>query len=288
MLLILFLTVSCEDVIEIQTADAPRQVVIDAWLTNEFKVQKITISESQSYFDSSFPTPVSGAEVVLRSVQGKEFRFLESGEGTYIWSPNIDERLGEIGSSFNLMIDLGDQEIAGFANINPVPIIEEIETEFRTDDLRGPDGIYSQFFARDLPGWGNTYWIKAFKNDVFLNKPEEMNIAFDAGFDGGSQIDGIIFIPPIRELINPVPDDDSEDEPPYEPGDKIRVEIHSIGLDAFEFLTSARDQILNGSNGIFASPIANSPGNLKSTKAGTEVLGIFNIAAVESMEKIVP
>ena len=49
------------------------------------------------------------------------------------------------------------------------------------------------FFARDPFGAGDTYWIKTYKNGSFLNKPQELNIAYDAAFDGGSASDGIVF-----------------------------------------------------------------------------------------------
>ena len=171
----------------------------------------------------------------------------------------------------------------------PAPVIDSITQEFREDELGGPDGIYAQFLARDLPGLGNTYWIKTYKNDLFLNKPEEINLAYDAGFDGGSQIDGIIFIPPIRELVNPSLDsiDVANDVSPYAAGDKVRVEIHSISFEAFRFMESVRDQILNASNTIFASPIANSPGNIVTTKANTKVLGVFCVSAVTRKEYII-
>ena len=62
----------------------------------------------------------------------------------------------------------------------------------------------------DLPGLGNTYWIKATKNGTLLNKPRELNLAYDAAFAKGSNFDGYTFIQPIRNGINPneVDDDD--------------------------------------------------------------------------------
>ena len=278
---------SCEDVVDIQTADAPTQVVVDAWLNNLSKPQEIKLTFSQPYFDSSFAEPLLGANIEINSNQGNVFAFSEVGSGQYIWQPSEGQSLGKPGDIFQLTITLADQTVSATSMIHPAPEIDSISQEFREDDLRGPDGIYTQFFARDLQGLGNTYWIKSYKNDQYLNKPDEINLAFDAGFDGGSQLDGIIFIPPIRELTNPVPDEFPADEAPYKPGDQLRVEIHSLTLEAFEFMSSVRDQILNGSNTIFASPIANSKGNLTSSKANTEVLGIFCVSAVTSKELLI-
>jgi hypothetical protein len=281
--------VSCEDVIDIQTAEAPTQIVVDAWLNNQSVTQTIHLTNSQPYFNSDLAQPISGASVEVTSNTGNTLVFDEKSSGTYTWTPDGPTSIGNIGEEFFLTITLADQILTSNSIMGAAPAIDSITQEFRENELGGPDGIYAQFLARDLPGLGNTYWIKTHKNDLFLNKPEEINLAFDAGFDGGSQIDGIIFIPPIRESVNPVLDsiDVANEVSPYAAGDKIRVEIHSISFEAFRFMQSVRDQILNASNTIFASPISNSPGNIISSRAETKVLGVFCVSAVESKERII-
>lgn len=286
-LLFMFASYGCEDVITVQTADAPRAIVVDAWLTDVSEIQQIRLTYTQSYFNADFAEPIAGALVEIRSNQDRSFIFEEAAVGNYVWQPEPGQRLGEPGDVFELTINLPDQVLTATSMMNPVAAIDSISQEYRVDDLRGPDGIYTQFFARDLQGLGNTYWIKSFKNDLYLNKPEEINLAFDAGFDSGSQLDGIIFIPPIRELTNPVPDEFPAEEAPFKPGDKLRVEIHSLSFEAFRFMQSVRDQILNGSNTIFASPISNSKGNIISSKVNSEVLGVFCVSQVASMEKVI-
>ncbi len=279
--------VSCEDVIDIDTDNADALLTVDAWLNDLPEDQVIRLTKSQPYFQNEFAPAVMGASVSVISDDGEEFIFEDQGDGNYIWSVAGDSTLGKLGSQYTLMIDVEGRQISSVTSMQPVPVIDSIVQEFREDELGGPDGIYAQFFARDIPGLGNTYWIKTFKNGLFLNKPDEINLAYDGGFDAGAEIDDIIFIPPIREAVNPVPDsaEAENDVPPYEVGDRIRVEIHSISLEAFLFLEAARDQILNGSNTIFASPIANSPGNVYSVSDDQEVLGVFCLSSVSSLEK---
>ena len=283
--LLAILVLGCEDVIDIQTDDAPIQISVDAWINNLPTDQTIRLTRSQPYFTNEFAPGVAGAGVQVTDESGKSFRFADQGDGTYTWTRPQDSLFGTVGSTYFLTISLEGQILSASSTMEPTTIVDEIEQEFRDDELGGPDGIYAQFFARDLVGLGDTYWIKTYKNGSFLNKPEEINIAYDGGFDAGAEIDGITFIPPIRELVNPFPDSAEADLPRYEVGDQIRVEIHSISLEAFLFLESARDQILNGSNTIFASPIANSPGNVISTTNGEKVLGVFCVSAVSSLEK---
>ena len=278
---------SCEDVVDIQTDNAPTQLVIDAWINDLPQAQIIRITETAPYFVNEFTPGVPGASVRVVTEEGHLFVFEGQGNGNYVWMPPPDSTFGTIGKDYTLLIDHKGRSLQSQSRMHAVPPIDSIVQEFREDELGGPDGIYAQFFARDLPGLGNTYWIKTYKNGMYLNKPEEINIAYDAGFDAGAEIDHIIFIPPIRELVNPVPDSADTDTPRYEVGDQIRVEIHSITLEAFLFMESARDQILNGNNTIFASPIANSPGNIISTTDDEEVLGVFCVSAVSLAEKVI-
>ena len=281
-----FLLTGCEDVIDVKIDDAPTLLVVDAWLTNQQEIQTISLASSTSYFEDGSTSPVAGATVSVVNSAGTTFNFTDQGSGQYTWTPSTPNELGTPGTEYTLSISWDGKMYSSTTTMFPVPPVDSITQEFRDDELSGIDGIYCEFFARDLVGEGNTYWIKTFKNEVFLNKPSEINIAFDAAF-AGSSVDGLIFIPPLREAVNRIPDSEEVDDEiaPWEVGDNIRVEIHSISLMAYNFWDIARDQMTNGSNGIFALPLANTNGNVVDQSTGAEVLGMFNVAAVSSLEQ---
>ncbi len=283
----LVLLTGCEDVIDVELQEAPAQLVVDAWLNNKPEEQVIKLSLSQPYFDSQLAAGVEDANIAVENNNGKIMVFNHQGEGRYTWTPAPGETIGAVGDTFNLGIELDGAIYLAASTMKRVPPIDSITYEFRTDELIGPDGIYAAFFARDFPGRGDTYWIKAFKNGVFLNKPAEINIAFDAGFDAGADSDGLVFLTPIREAINRIPDEDNPEDdievPPYAEGDSVYVEIHSITTEAFTFMEIARDQMTNGDNGIFSIPIANTRGNIVNLETGEFVLGMFCVSAVEGL-----
>ncbi|MBX2872712.1 MAG: DUF4249 domain-containing protein [Saprospiraceae bacterium] len=281
---------NCQDTIDVALDDAPQLLVVDAWLNNLPETQTIRLSLTQPYFDNQLSNGVNDATVTMVDDQGNMTSFQGKGDGNYTWTPTGEESLGEVGRTYTLNIDWNGKTYTGSTPMAAVPPIDSITQEFRVDDIRGPDGIYCQFFARDLAGLGNAYWIKTYKNEQFLNKPQEINIAFDAAFSPGAEADGLIFITPIREAVNRFPDpdtDDNDEVAPWNPGDSIHVEIHSMTLTAFRFLTIARDQMTNGDNTIFAIPLANTTGNMKSSQADEDVLGIFNMAAVSSLGDLI-
>lgn len=274
---------SCEDVIDLELQDAPASIVIDAWLTNQNIDQVIRLSGSQDFFDSSDPQPITGAKVVVIKNDQQVIEFVdEENNGFYRWRSDGIMSLGEVGDKFELRITTETNEYTAWSKMKRVPTIDSLVQEFRDDEIFLDDGIYVEFFARDFTGTGDAYWIKAFKNDTFLNKASELNIAYDAGFDTGSRIDGIVFISPIREFVNELDDDDID--VPWQPGEVSKVEIHSLNQEAFNFLEITRDQINNGSNGIFSLPLANTRSNIVNSTSNNEVLGFFNVAAVSSAE----
>ena len=117
-----------------------------------------------------------------------------------------------------------------------------------------------------------------------MNRPAEINIAYDAGVSAGNPIDGQQFIFPIRIGINPTGEDES-----YELNDTIRVEIHSISNETFDFLTNLQIQTdrPGGFAELFAQPLANLESNVsEQNNPEVKVLGYFSVSAVESSEVI--
>ena len=282
---------SCEDVVDIETDPLTPQLVVDAWLNNRSEPQAIFLAMTQPYFSNELPEGISGASVQVIRNDGEIFEFKETDNGNYTWTPNTDEVIGEIGHEYGLVIEYEGKTYGSISKMNRVPVIDSLTYRFEEENLGFPEGLYTEFFARDLVGEGDTYWIKTFKNGEFLNKPSELNIAFDAGFSPGAAVDGLIFIPPIRDATNRVADpdgDDNSDVAPWVEGDHFRVEIHSITNEAFFFLATAQRQMINGNNGIFSEPVINTTGNVININDDTEeVLGIFNVAAVSELGRVI-
>lgn len=275
---------SCEDVIQVDSGFQEPTVVVDAWINTLSEKQTIKLDWSQDYFDSSRPTGITDAEVIVTS-GGQSFAFTHVQNGAYEWTPADGQSIGQTGDVMELVINLNGQVITSQTEITRVPPIDSIALVFEKESLGLEEGLYGELYARDFPGLGDTYWIRAYKNDSLLNRPQELTIVYDATFDPGSGLDGLAFIRPLRLSITPLDVDGLFI--PYEPGDHIYVELHSISNEAFIFLQVAQEQMLNGDNSIFSIPIANARGNILNTTTGELLLGMFNVANVSSAEKSV-
>jgi hypothetical protein len=96
-----------------------------------------------------------------------------------------------------------------------------------------------------------------------------MNLAYDAAFGPGS--DGVSFIAPIIFRLSPER---------FNKGDEIRIELHSIGIATWYFMTLAQNEMQN--DGLFARPPANVPTNIENTDKNSKnkALGWFSAASV--------
>lgn len=282
---------SCEDKIDVDLDEGKVELVVDAWINDLPEDQVIKLRNSAPYFSNTFAPEVTGATVTVTDDQGNVFNFQDEGNnGNYIWKYENNTTFGTIGNTYTLNIEHEGKTYSSATTMNPTVPVDSITWEFLDDELGEPDGLYAQFYGRDIVGVGNAYWIKTYKNGVYLNKPQEINIAYDAGFTAGAEVDGLIFITPIREAINRLADDegpDNDEVPPYTEGDTIRVEIHSISTEAFTFWERTRIQLTLGDAALFAEPPANVPTNIVCDDENESPQGFFNVGAVRGRTEIV-
>tara|TARA_B110000438_G_scaffold303766_1_gene367157 strand:+ start:1119 stop:2066 length:948 start_codon:yes stop_codon:yes gene_type:complete len=292
-LLIVFAFFACENIIYPELEPSLEQYVVDAWLNDLPGSQKIFLSKSNNYFMSELPKLLSGAEVYLTDEDGNRYDFEESAEG-YVWGDSLSTSFLQVGTSYQLNVSIDGIRFSGISEMNPVPPVDSITFKYQKEDFSTDEDYYlAEVVATDLVGVGNTYWIKAWKNGVYLNKASEINIAYDAGFSAGGNIDGQVFIQPIQELINPFDTDEAGEaliEPPYSIGDTIYVEILSISESAFYFLNEVKIQTVRsgGFGALFAPPFSNVSTNLMNEDVNSTIhpVGFFNVSAISSLEQV--
>ncbi len=290
-LIALFMVVacwSCEDVVVLDLPDAPPVLVVDAFINDKPGDQKIILTKTQPYFSNTLPAGVTGASVEVEDDLGNVFLFSEgAADGEYVWSPQPGETIGTVGRTYRLTVVTDGTTYEAVSEMKRVPVVDSVFYKFREDGTPFQEsGYYAEFRSLDFVGPGDFYWIKAYKNDTLLIRPFELNIAADAGFTPGGNIDGVVFIQPIQDAVNPL-NDDLDQIIPYEIGDSLYVEIHSITADTWEFLNQVRIQTQRdgGFDEIFAEPLENVPTNItivNSPEPNPEpVVGYFSVSSVE-------
>lgn len=153
---IVFLTISCEDVISVDLDTATPRLVVDAsidWVKgtpgNE---QKIILTTSTGYYDNTFPT-VSGASITVTNTAGTVFTFAESGNaGEYV----CNDFQPVIGETYQMTILLNGETYTATETLTAAPdIMETIEQD--NEGGMGGDEIEITFYYQDDPAVNNYY-----------------------------------------------------------------------------------------------------------------------------------
>lgn len=275
---------SCEEEVMVDLQDAPPVLAVDAWVNDKPEDQVIRLTLTQPYFDNSVPEGIEDAEVTVTDDQGQVYPFVTDGNGKYVWSYDGEHTFGAIGRAYQLTIAYDGNVYSASSAMGRVPVVDSVfYTLQKEDDALRDKGYYAQFHATDFVGEGDAYWIKSYKNGQLLLRPFELNIAFDAGFSEGGNIDGVVFIQPIQDAVTPL-NEDLDGYVPFDVGDSLYVEVYSITPDTYNFLSEVAIQTQRdgGFDEIFAEPMENVPCNiLKASGPSDEpVVGYFSVSAV--------
>lgn len=273
--LLFALFTGCETVIDAKLDEGPRQLSVDGTITDQPGPQTIRLTQTAAYFDNSPPPIASGATVTVTDDTGKRYTFTDpDNDGYYVWQPMATDTLGRIGRTYSLSITFQGETYQASAKMNRVPAIDSlIFRKEKINPLSSTEGYQAEFFARDLPGATDYYRVRYFRNGTLQNKPRDIITLKDASFSGSADTDGLIFIRPFRQSINP--------DSLYALNDSVKVEVRSLSLEAFDFWQQLSAQITNG--GLFATPPANVPTNITNTNAsGRKATGFFIASAVRT------
>lgn len=210
-LVVLMLFTSCETQVNPELDESLNILVIDAWLTNNDPVQHINITKSQPYFDTDAPSKVPGALVTVTDLTDNTVYVFEEGAERYTWTSPDGTPMGVVEREYLLEVSVNGNSYTALTALNDVPPVDSVTFRFEEANSFLDEMIMGEFFATDLPGINDTYWIKAWKNGRYLGRPAEINIAYDAAFSVDADNDGVQFIQPIRDLISPFEVDNNDE-----------------------------------------------------------------------------
>lgn len=262
---------SCEDVIQVKLDEGDPMITIDAFINDMRTQQKVRLTFTNSYFSQKPNQPILGASVSLKDLTtGLDYTFTDNNNGDYVYTPTDTFKIGH---NYELTVTHQGTSYTSTSRMNRTTGIDTLLSEYQEGGGLGnaSAGYKFSFLGFDPPGdTVDYYWIKSYRNGVFFNKGIEINICADAAYGQGA--DGFPFIPPIAEAITPFGE-------VFQKFDVCRVEIHSINLETYNFLTQVYTQTTN--SGLFATSPENIKTNIKNTTNNkVKVVGWFCMSAV--------
>lgn len=226
-----WLVTACETEVDPNLSEPANIVVIDAWLTNQGTIQHINVTRSQAYFEDATPPKIPGASVIVTDLSdpGVAPYVFQENEDRYTWNSSDGNPFGMVGHTYELEVIIDGVTYTSTTSMSDVPEIDSLTFRLEEGNAFFDDLIIAEFFATDLQGVDDTYWIRSWKNGQYLGEPDEIVVAYDAAFSADDDNDHLPFIQPIRDAPNSFEEAHSGDLlSPYYLPDTLLVSNDSI------------------------------------------------------------
>ena len=261
-LLLILISASCEDVIDVPVQTAPSRLVVEASLDWEKGTsgneQKIILSTSTAFFDTPTNTAATGASVkVTNDSSGAEFIFTDQNNGEYTTSDFVPV----INQSYTLEVAHEGETYSAQETLFAVPVITDIFQD--REDGFDEEELEVHVVFTDPPEEGNNVFFKFQRQGDLL---PSLEVGFDE-FINGNEVDWWI------ELEE---DDETDKLESFQPGDIVDIEMYAISTSYKDYLEILISQI--GGVGLFeATPVAVKGNVINLTNADNYAHGYFRL-----------
>jgi hypothetical protein len=241
---------SCTEKVDIELDSTYERVVIEGYLTSEYKNHQVKISKSADYFSNKPAEPITGADV---SITDGIFTYplTEAQPGIY----KTEEMSGVPGITYTLNINIEGEHFSASDYMHSCPPIDSIKFKrFENDSNHISISIFAQEPEEEI----NHYAWKAYRNDTLVTDTLREIFFSDDILINGSYINDVN-VQYIKAKNN----------------DIITLEMLSITKPYYEYMIKVMLET-DWDGGPFDGPPANFYGNISN-----EALGFFAVYSVE-------
>jgi hypothetical protein len=248
--------ISCSERIDVELDESYTRLVVDGAITTDTMAHTVVLSKTSSYY-YNLPAPMVTGAIVSITDGNQTFKLKEDSPGIYRTASSVH---GVTGKTYTLNIILSGQ-IGGYAQYSASSTMYPVTRLDSVGLLLHPDwstsGIWEvTCYAQDPPTF-DYYRFLVSKDGIMVSDTLNEWFVTDDKYFNGNYANGA----PIAYLEQDLP------EVGLKPGDKITVEMNSIGKDYAEFLWAAQTELF-GSNPLFSGPPANVTGNINNGAVG--------------------
>ncbi|MFW5759089.1 MAG: DUF4249 domain-containing protein [Bacteroidota bacterium] len=247
---------SCEKDVVLDLADKEGSfLVVEANLTDDGRKQWIRLSESSSYYESSFGNPVSGALVQITDGQNT-FTFTESDVDTlagHYYNNQISNAFTQ--TTYQLQISHNENVYTAESEFRPVPVLDSVTVELSLFSQLGfgeidSYDVYVHF--EEFEEEGDYYLFNMYVRDTLETaRPNQKNVLSDESLQDYVSLSVLGFNE--EEVLE---------------GDRLVVEIRSISEENYNFYNIFFFQTDLSGNPFAGAPPANIPTNLSNGAKG--------------------
>lgn len=255
--LVTLAAVSCTERIEIELDESYARLVVDGSITTDTMAHVVMLSSTSSYFYNE-PTPrITGAVVTISDGIDTILLTEDTIRGIYRTPDNV---YGIPGHTYTLSVKLaspvgGYTDYSASSTLYGVNQLDSISLLFHPEWSN--DGFWEVKIYVQEPPTIDFYRFLIYRNDQKLTDTIDEWFVTDDKFFNGSYTNGasVAFL------------EQGSSSEGLNPGDKVTVEVNSIGKQYANFLWEAQAEI-RGSNPLFSGPPANVQGNISNGGVG--------------------
>lgn len=275
LIMIAFLSWSCQEVIQIDLEEGPKRLVIEGRIekikgrSNGY--QSINLSSTADYFSNKQTPRISGAKVMVSDDLGNVFEFKESNSTLGLYE--VDNLFAEIGRTYTLHLEYEGEVYQGSETLVAVAPIDSIYQEFKEETFFNEPGIRIKIdFTDPLPKENYYLWQQLRDGQILVNPNPGTKwtlVSSDEFFNG-------------RKIIGREPND----ELIYEPGQIAQVRQHSISKNEFDYMFLLYDQATGG--GPYDAPPSTIRSNIQNiSNPDNYPLGYFGASEIAEAELMI-
>jgi hypothetical protein len=251
------LTVSCQEVVEIDVNEGGAKLVVDGLITNNMGESYIKLSTTQDLFSAEEPPKVSDATVTISDNLGNSFSFNLTEPGLY---QNTSFQ-GIEGRDYTLLINYSGQNYSATSTLLPVSDIDSLKYAYLPKTTFTKEGYHVFLFAKEPKNETNFYRFLVYENDSLYNG------TFDLFVRSDEIVDEYIMGADMGYV--------------FQKGDTVKIEMQSLTKHAYEYYTNLLN-VLSNDGGLFSSPPVNPKTNLSNG-----AIGIFRASGSSAKEIII-
>ncbi len=248
------LLVSCEEKIDLRVGEKSEPyLVVDGMITSDTTEHVVRLSLSGGFYLDGETPRVSGAHVSIHDTRGNEFLLRETLPGKYVTANDV---AGQVGVTYTLTVEYEGCSYKASSTMKRVPEIDSLS--YRWDNQLESYRIL--LFGQEPEGKGDNYMWHLYRNGEHVTPTiDKVQVANDEFLDGnyikGFEVDW------WAHDFN------------FQKGDTVKVAMHSITREAFDFFLAVFSEHNSGQLG--TRPPANIPSNVSNG-----ALGLFHASAV--------
>jgi hypothetical protein len=232
----------CEKVIKLDLDNADPRIVIDANVSDQFENQTVRVSKTYSFSESNKFNGISGATVVLTTLDGDVINYNETASKGIYRSPRMR---GKPGVEYKLTVTV---EGKTYVSVSAMPFKVSLDSlTFKQFDFFGSINTYIAANFED-PG----YTADQYRYILKVKEKVEEDAVSDDRFNNGNHVSNVLYYE-LNDLAN---------------SDTLEVELQCINRPVYKYFFTLEQ--ISGDGGPPVSP-ENPPSNFSNG-----ALGVFN------------